>query len=115
VNDFDVADELLVPVVFAAANPIVQAAREVYGRPLPRLRSQEYLDAPRVVQQAVLVIGGESLVLGDPMRVLLREVSNDVHGGSGAFWRRVADNHIPHDELQRRRSQPGPMAGGTAA
>jgi hypothetical protein len=104
VTDFDIGDELLIPAVFAAANPIVQAAREVYRRPLPRLRSQEYLDAPRVVQQAVLVIGGESLVLGPYERVLLRDVSRDVHGGDTTFWRDWAANRVPYDELRKRRA-----------
>lgn len=102
-NDYDIADELLIPVVHAAAHPIVRAAQELYGRRLPRLRSQEYLDAPRLVQQALLVVGGESLVLGDPVRVLLRDASNDLHGGDTRFWRDWAANRVSHDELQRRR------------
>lgn len=119
---YDIADELLVPVVFAAAHPIVQAAREVYGRPLPRLRSQAFLDAPRVVQQAVLIIGGESLVLASP-----GVLSDDYTGGrfhrihplpeyaetlrrrwpptgDRDLWVRYGPDGPPSNELQRRRA-----------
>lgn len=103
-TDFDPAEELLIPAVYAAAHPIVTAAREVYQRPLPRLRSQEFLDAPRVVQQAVLIIAGEAWVFGDPMLRLLREASDDVHGGDRRFWREWAANRVPFAELKRRRA-----------
>lgn len=59
-----------------------------------------------------------ALEIGDARRAdrrALREASLDVHGGDTDYWRRVTDNHLPYDELQRRRHQPGPMAGGTAA
>lgn len=39
-----------------------------------------------------------------------REASHDVHSGDTAYWRRTAALHIPHDELQRRRLLPGPLA-----
>jgi hypothetical protein len=86
---YDVADEVLVPTVFAAADPLVRAAREVYG-PLPRLRSSAFPAAPIEVQQAVLVIGGTAWVLGDPVRVLLREVARDVRGTGTEPWRGLA-------------------------
>lgn len=38
-----------------------------------------------------------------------RDASHDVAGATD--WRKVADTHIPRDELERRRAQPGPLAG----
>lgn len=40
-------------------------------------------------------------------RRALREASHDVAGATD--WRRVALDHVPHTELQRRRAQPGPL------
>lgn len=44
-------------------------------------------------------------------RQALREAALDVHSAlTPAEWRRWADNHVPHAELQRRRAQPGPTS-----
>lgn len=40
----------------------------------------------------------------------IREAGHDVHGGKRMAWRDLATNHVPFDELQRRRAVPGPMA-----
>lgn len=42
-----------------------------------------------------------------------REISQQISAGTD--WRAVAANHVPFDELQRRRAVPGPMASGGAA
>ncbi len=112
--DHEIGDELLIPAVYAATAAVVAHA-QTFG-PLPALRSPEFLAAPAVVQQAVLLVCGCAWVInGDPVRAVLREVSHDVHGGDTGFWRAVADNHLPYTELQRRRAQPGPLARGAAA
>lgn len=85
-----------------ASAPIVAAAR-AYG-PLPAVTSDAFLTGPLVVRQATLIVVGVSRVhLGDPVRALLREVSSDIHGGDTRHWRDFAANHVPFDELQRRR------------
>lgn len=101
-HGFDLADEELIPVVWAAIDPVVRAAIEAHGR-LPRLRAAEFANAPVLVQRAVLLVGGSWLVFGDPTRHLLKQVSLDVHGGDTGNWHDWAANHVPFDELQRRR------------
>ena len=84
--------------MWEASSPMVAAAH-VHG-PLPAV-SDAFLRAPLVVRQATLVVAGIARVhLGDPVQALLREVSNDVHGGDTAFWRRVAVNHVPYEEIK---------------
>lgn len=112
--DNDVADEELIPAVFAAAAPIVTAARNVYPWPLPRLRSNAFLLAPLSVQQAVLVIAGESYVLGHPAQVQLRRVAREVHG-SDSFWRKWAQHWVPYEQLRRIRAESSPRVLPPAA
>lgn len=78
-----VADEELIPAVYAAVDPVVAAARK-HGR-LPHLRSTQFVDAPLVVQRAVLLVAGMSYALGDPALRLLREAGHDVASWPG--WR----------------------------
>lgn len=107
--EFDSADEILIPAVWDVIAPAVELARE-YG-PLPRLRSAEFLAAPDTVKMAVLALIGSHRCFGDPALRLLREVSDDIHGGDREPWRQVTLAHIPYDELKRRRAVPGPLAG----
>lgn len=89
---------------FEAAAPMVNAARQMYG-PLLSASSTEFLTAPLLMRQAVLlVIGIARCHQGDPVRALLREVSNDIHGGDRELWRNVAANHVSFAELVRRRA-----------
>lgn len=64
----------------------------------------------------LLVAARIALEIGDARRAehrAHREAARDVHRGDRAFWRQVADNHIPHQELERRRAEPGPMVRRT--
>lgn len=79
----------------ATAEPDAHA-REVWGGPLPRLRSMEWVTAPLAVRRATLLTLGLDRVLFDP-RQLIRErlywASQDVHGGDRERWRRLAFEH----------------------
>ena len=46
------------------------------------------------------------MAVGRPGLHVLKDVSNDVHGGDRDYWRRTAASHVPHDELLRRRYPP---------
>lgn len=90
-----VDDGLLIPAVHDAVHPVVVAAR-AHG-PLPRLRSEEFIDAPPLVRRAVLLVLGEAWVVG--VRMLDEWVAEDYSGGR--FHRA---NLLPAmSELQRRR------------
>lgn len=96
-------DDELNLVMWKATMPFVTAARAMHG-PLPSVTSDAFRTAPITLVQATLMVVGVARVhQGDPVRALLREVSNDVHNGDVKFWRNVAANHVPFDELQRRR------------
>lgn len=86
-------DALLIPAVHDLVDEFVQAAREVTGgAALPRLRSEEFLDAEPAVQLAVLLIAAEASVIADPhmvVRALQRQVGHDIHGGDRLTWRRL--------------------------
>jgi hypothetical protein len=53
-------------------------------------------------------IAVEQIDLRCDRRAALREVSRDIC--AAADWRRIANQHVTHEELQRRRAQPGPLA-----
>ncbi|MGH3566228.1 MAG: hypothetical protein ACRDRH_09380 [Pseudonocardia sp.] len=100
---------LLLPLVHALVDEHVQAAH--HHGPIPPVRSPEFLTAHPDQQTAALLIAGTAWIVADPhrtYRTLLRQTSHDVHGGDTTFWRRIAANHIPHTELERRRALPGP-------
>jgi hypothetical protein len=40
-------------------------------------------------------------------RLAMRDASHDV--AAAADWGRIAREHVPYEELQRRRAQPGPL------
>lgn len=102
-------DEELVPALHALAAPIFASARAL--GPVPSPRTAAFLAAPPHVQLAALVTAGMHLVLfGNPVAAVHHEVSHDIHGGDTAHWRRIASNHLPFEELQRRRAVVGPMS-----
>lgn len=74
--------------------------------PLPRLYTDEFVNAPVQVRRAVLLVLGLAWVTEDPRQQKAREqkaIAEQIHGGDREFWRRFANNHIPHEEMQRRR------------
>jgi hypothetical protein len=81
VSDYDVGDELLVPVIAGLLHRHLEEARETYGARLPRLRSAAFLAAPETVQTAVLVFLGSAWLWGMPGLAILKEASSDIHGG----------------------------------
>ena len=96
-------DEILVPVVHRTIAPVVDLARQ-FG-PLPPLRSPEYLDAPDVVRLAVLLVAGEAwAITGDPVKAAIRAAASDVR--EAADWPALIKDHVPHEELERRRARP---------
>jgi hypothetical protein len=58
-----------------------------------------------------------ALDVGDDRRArhrAVREAGLDVHSGlTPTEWRRWAANHVPHDEMTRRRAAPGPLSSPT--
>lgn len=73
--------------------------------PLPSLDSQEFLDAPRHVKAAVMLVLGAAYLLENPHAERargLRDASHDVAGA--AVWRGYAERHMPHEELRRQRA-----------
>jgi len=111
------ADEaILLPLVHTLVTERLRVAR-LHG-PIPPIRSQDYLSAHPDQQTAALLVCGAAWLISDPHRThraLLRQVSDDVHGGDTRFWRRVAANHVPYTELVRRRAVPGPLTSTGAA
>jgi hypothetical protein len=44
-------------------------------------------------------------------RGAIRQAGLDIHSGrTPEEWRRWADNHVPHAEIERRRAEPGRLA-----
>jgi hypothetical protein len=97
-NDYDIADEILVSLVADLLGRHVKTVRDEYG-PLPRLRSAEFVDAPEHVQLAVLILGGTSWLWGPPGSAVLRDAAHDVRGTDRHFSRLRPS----FDKLQRRR------------
>lgn len=99
-------DGLLIPAIHELVDQFVQAARDITGGPLPRLRSEEFLDAEPAVQLAVLLVAGSSYAVTDPhqtVRALLRNVSHDIHGGDRLHWRRLGLHHTRNAALVHER------------
>lgn len=103
-----------------ALYPLVQAALR-HG-PLPSYKTSAFLEANTGQRLAVLALLGHAYILADPdqrVRSMLREASNDVR--NAADWCRWIsgkgqyEGHVPFSEIQRRRSVPGPLAGGGTA
>lgn len=108
--------EELVPALHRLITPIVAAARA--RGPIPSPRTVAFLSAPREAQLAAILTAGLHLVLfGDPADVARRAAGLEVHSGDTAYWRRLAQNHVPHEVMERRRAVPGqiPRAGVPAA
>lgn len=88
-------DEPLNAAMLEAVAPLMQAAHGYW--PTPSVTSDEFLSSPLVVRQAVLVTIGISRVhLGDPVRALLREVSDAVRGDDMQVWRGLASRRVTH-------------------
>jgi hypothetical protein len=104
VSTYDPGDDELVPVIAGLLKRHVQDVRG--DGPLPRLRSQEFLDAPDDVQLAVLVLLGSAWLWGRPGLPILKEASLDVHGAvPRGYWSRAAARPS-HEEILRRRYPP---------
>lgn len=106
-------DALLLPAVYDLIEPYIAAAR-AHG-PTPPARSDEWLDAHPDQQLATLLTLGVAWLISDPhltVRALLKQASTAVHHGMGgeAGVRRWRENHIPADELDRRRAHQDPAA-----
>ena len=104
-------DALLIPVVHALVDGVVQVARQI--GPLPPIRSEAFLAAEPAQQIAALLVAAEAWLIADPHRVIrsvLKQASDDIHGGESARWRDWAVNRVPFAELQRRRAVPGQLA-----
>jgi hypothetical protein len=99
VGNYDVGDELLVPLLYGLLRRHVDEVHESYGPRLPRLRSEEFYTAPEHVQVAVLLVLGSAWLFGTPGNVQLKDASRDVRGTEPAFSR----GQPSFDELQHRR------------
>lgn len=102
------SDATVLPAAYEVAIPYVLAALREYGKQLPPVRSEEWLDAPDSVKVATILAAGCAWLVTDPHRTvrnLLKEASDDVHGGDAERWRRTAAEHVPFDELQARRAR----------
>ena len=75
-------DGLLLPALHAVADPLIQRGRD-HG-PLPKMRTDAFLDAHPDQQLACLLIAGYSAVIADPhtaYAALLKGASSDVSVG----------------------------------
>jgi hypothetical protein len=51
-------------------------------------------------------------LLDDPHQLAAEQLKDaSVAVSSAMDWQHFADRHVPHTELQRRRAEPGPLAG----
>ena len=99
-SDYDLVDEMLVPLVAGLLAEHRARAAAVWGGPLPRLRSSAFAVAPREVQVAVLVLLGSTWLSGTPGLHVLKQASRDVHGA--ADWQRIACDWVPLEEREGR-------------
>lgn len=98
------SDAVLLPAVHAITQPLIDAARQ-HG-PLPAVRSQAFLDAPRDVQVAALLVVATAYLVADPHRTIrhvLLGASDDIRA---AWPAGIADRWLPHEDAQRRRYPP---------
>lgn len=124
-------DAEVLAAVHGLVAPHVLAAEQRGG--LPPVRSDDWLNAPPAVQLAALLVLAEAWLVANPEQVIrsrLRAASDDISGAadwpyliSGGTTTRAPGGepahlpypgHVPHDEIRRRRGQPGPLARRSA-
>jgi hypothetical protein len=111
-RDIACGDETESFVLIQAAEviaPFIDAARQEWPGPLPRVRSEEWLNAPESVKVATLLTCGVAWLVADPHRVVagaFKQVALDVHGAVPAgYWDRAAAQPT-HEQLLQRRYPP---------
>lgn len=90
--------------------PIVERAQQL--GPLPAVDSQEFLDAPRHVKVAVLLVAGAAWVLENPRAEHRRAMVEASHAIAAELPPGWADNYASFAELQARRAVPSTIVVG---
>ncbi len=99
---------------------LVGRAVEMAGGPVPPVGSPQWWSAAPMARLAGLLVLAERYLLDDPHRIAADQLKAVSLAISGAMdWRRFAECHVPHTELQQRREELGslwqPYPGGPAA
>jgi hypothetical protein len=95
--------------LLAEVHRIVSEVRELAGS-LPRVGSPQWWAAEPIARIAGLLVLAEARLVDDPHQLAaeqLKAVSIATSGGMD--WRDLANRHVPHTELQRRREELGPL------
>lgn len=93
----------------AAIDDTIQGTQRRNGGPIPAIGTAEWFEADHLTRVASILLLGERYLTDDPEREIrqrLRCLVWDVSDAIGGRWGSVVD----HEELERRRAQPGPLA-----
>jgi hypothetical protein len=99
-------DELL---LLTEVHRITSEAIKLAGS-VPAVGSTDWWSAPHTAKVTSLLVLAEARLIDDPHALAaeqLREVSLAISGALD--WGNLANHHVPHTELQRRRGELGPL------